>query len=126
MTLRQVIEAVDALKPNQYTQAQKVGWLSQCDGAIYSNLVLTHEQEDGAIIGGFAGYDEGDMDRELIAKAPYDVLYKHYLESRIDLYNKETNNYNNTNALYTAAYTAFAAWYTQNHMPRRAATHFKL
>jgi hypothetical protein len=125
MTLREAIASVDTLKPNQYSTAQKVSWLNQCDSAIHSNIVMTHELPAGNN-GTFKLYSETELDRELIAPAPYDILYRHYLESRIDLYNKENANYNNTNLLYTAAYNAFAGWYTQNHMPRSKATHFKL
>lgn len=125
MTLREAIESVDSLKPNQYTTAQKVSWLSQCDSAIHSNIVMTHVLPAGAN-DVFVPYSETEMDRELIAPSPYDILYRHYLESRIDLYNKENINYNNTNLLYTTAYNAFAGWYTQHHMPKGVATHFKL
>lgn len=125
MTLREAITAVDQLKPNQYKEAQKIRWLSECDSNIYRTIVETHDLPAG-MPETFEGYTEANLDDNLIAKAPYDILYKHYLERMIDLYNKETTNYNNSNILYNTALNAYANWYTNNHMPRGRATHFKL
>lgn len=125
MTLRDVIATVDALKPNQYKEAQKIRWLSECDANIYRTIVEVHELPEG-MPATYDGYTEADLDKNLIAAPPYDILYKHYLERMIDLYNKELTSYNNTNVLYNTALNAFANWYTNTHMPRSRATHFKL
>lgn len=125
MTVKQAIQQVQDRKPNQYTDAQMIGWLSECDSSIFSALVETHELPEG-MPEEFNGYTEDNEETELIARPPFDVLYGYYLESRIDLYNKETNNFNNTITLYNNAYAAYAAWYDKNHMPRSYATHFKL
>lgn len=126
MTLREVINMVNALKPNQYTDAQKVQWLSECDSTIFREIIDTHERPEG-MPEVFLGYDpDRDMDRKLLAPAPHDMLYRYYLEAQIDLYNKELNNYNNTSRTYNVAYAAFAAWYNTTYMPRRYATHYRL
>ena len=35
MTIREAIELVDRLKPNQYGSADKLRWLSELDGAVW-------------------------------------------------------------------------------------------
>ena len=125
MTLKEAIASVDGLKANQYSSAQKVKWLNDCDFAVYSNIIAKHDLPDG-MPDAFVPYSEEDMDRQMLVKAPHDVMYKHYLEMQIDLYNKELTNYNNSARLYNTALSDFSNWYTRNNMPKQRATHFKL
>jgi hypothetical protein len=124
MVISEVIATVDALKPNQYTGAQKVRWLSDCDSNIHKNIIQTHERVEG-MPEVFYGYDaEKDMESRLIVPAPHDILYRYYLEMMIDFYNKEINAYNNSSAIYNRAYQEFAAWYNREYLPRAYADHF--
>ena len=43
MTIREVLETVDRLKPNQYGSADKLRWLSELDGAVYREILTQHE-----------------------------------------------------------------------------------
>ena len=43
MTIIEAINKVDSLKPNGYTQSDKVGWLSVLDGAIKRSVIDTHD-----------------------------------------------------------------------------------
>ena len=36
----QVVEQVDLLCPNQYTQDQKLGWLGELEGKIHADVML--------------------------------------------------------------------------------------
>ena len=47
MTIMDAIERVDTLKPNQYTEEQKVRWLERLDGQLFLELVCTHEGAAG-------------------------------------------------------------------------------
>ena len=42
MTAGEAIHRVDELEPNQFSDAQKLRWLSNHDGQIYEELVKTH------------------------------------------------------------------------------------
>jgi len=126
MRIDEVIAAVDALKPNQYTGAQKIKWLSECDSNVWQKIIQTHEKVEG-MPEVFYGYDpERDRESRLLAPAPHDILYRYYLEMMIDFYNKDVNSYQNTSRLYNSAYAEFAAWYNRNYMPRQSVTHFTL
>ena len=124
MRIDEVIAAVDALKPNQYTGAQKIKWLSECDSNVWQKIIQTHEKVEG-MPEVFYGYDpERDMESRLLAPAPHDILYRYYLEMMIDFYNKEINAYNNSSAMYNRAFAEFANWYNIEYMPRAHADHF--
>jgi hypothetical protein len=115
MTIAQAIELVNTLKPNQYSNSQKVAWLSQLDGKIFAELISTHEGG----IESFAGYtDETDTSTELLVKYPYDQdIYNYYLQSMIDRENGEVSKFNQSGALFNNAYMEFTAQYNRTHVP---------
>ena len=123
MTVGEAIAQVEKLKPNKFGLAIKYRWLSDIDGMICRELIDTHE--DSPLTEPFTGYQEGvDEDKELIAPFPYDVLYRWYLESQIDIGNGEITKYNNSKTLYNNAYLTFTDWYNRTHMPKQTAKRF--
>ena len=46
-----------------------------------------------------------DGDKPLLVEAPYDGLYDLYLMSKVDFYNREADNYNNSALAYNARWT---------------------
>lgn len=116
MTIMEAITTVDRLKPNSYSVLDKVAWLSMLDCDIKQGIIDTHEGGEAVV---FHGYDaDTPMDTELLVKAPYDVLYVHWLESRIDYNNGEYGRYNNTLTAYTDVFEAFERHYNRTHMPK--------
>ena len=123
MKVGEIIAQVEKLKPNKFGTAIKYRWLSDIDGMICRELIDTHE--GSPLTEPFTGYQEGiDDDKELIAPFPYDVLYRWYLESQIDISNGEITKYNNTKTLYNNAYLTYTDWYNRTHMPKQIATRF--
>ena len=126
MTIAEALAMVDALKPSKWTSTQKIKWLSDADSAIFDEIISTHEADDTTPTS-FVGYtSETETSTVLLAPAPYDQLYRWYLESQIDLSNMELGKYNNSAALYTAAYQSFAAYYNRKHIPLQSATYFNV
>ena len=125
MTVREAIALVDRLKPNKFSEADKVKWLSDIDGLIVRELVDSHE--NSPLEGEFEGYTDlatnGDV--ELLAPYPYDILYRWYLESQIDLGNMEIAKYNNSKTLFNNAYLTFTDHYNRTHMPKRKVQGFR-
>lgn len=115
MTIREVIGRIDALKPNRYTQSEKVRWLSTLDGVIKKEIIDTHEGAEGIVFNGYN--DDTNLDTELLVPAPYDIVYLHYLEMQMDYSNGEYGRYNNSTALYNSAYSTFERYYNRTHMP---------
>ena len=115
MTIIEAINKVDALKPNTYTQSDKIAWLSTLDGLIKKHIIDTHEGGESVV---FDGYDENTpLDTSLIAEAPYDSVYLSWLEAKIDYANGEFNKYNNSATAYNTDYSAFERYYNRTHMP---------
>ena len=116
MTIAEVISKVDALKPNTYTQEDKVGWLSNLDARVKSQIIDAHECKYPIF---FYGYDDLiDLDTELLVPAPYDEMYLRWLEAMIDYYNSDDDRYNNAIILFNNAYEGYKKHYTRTHMPK--------
>ena len=115
MTLIEAINRIDVLKPNTYSQTEKVKWLSTIDGIIKKEIIDTHEGADKVT---FDGYDENtNLSIELIVPAPYDDIYIRWLEAQIDYANGEYARYNNSLEAYNDIYSAYNKHYNREHMP---------
>lgn len=115
MTIDGAIQEINSLKPNIYSDFQKISWLSDLDGQLFRETLLTHEDSPEE----FTGYTEStDRNTELIVKEPYSRLYITWLECRIDYYNAEYGKFNNSNAVFNAELTAWRNWYNRTHMPK--------
>ena len=115
MTIMEIISHVDAVKPNSYSQAEKIKWLNQVEWMIKKEIIDTHEGADKIA---FNGYDSASaLSKNVIANAPYSKLYIHWLESQIDYANGEYSKYNNSITMFNASYDAFARWYHREHLP---------
>lgn len=112
MTVNEVLDTIDEIQPTSISREMQTSWLRQLDMELYQNVIATHEgAEDMAPS---AGMDETS---ELLVPAPYDAIYVHWLQSRIDYTLGEYGRYNNSNAMFEADRTAFANWYNRTHMP---------
>ena len=117
MTIEEAIFLVDELKPNQIERARKIEWLSRLDLKFYRDIVCRHEK-DADTPEEFIPYDsETDEDTELLIKAPYDEVYRFYLEMHIDLVNQEYDKYNNSATLYAVKWGELTRAYHREHRP---------
>ena len=115
MTIIEAINKIDTLKPNSYTQLDKIRWLSDLDGIIKTEIIDTHE---GGERFPFQGYDEKtDINTVLLVPAPYEDLYLKWLESKIDYSNAEYGKYNNSSTAYNNAFSVFERYYNRHNMP---------
>ena len=74
MTIKECIDIVDNIKPNQYSIKDKVMWLSFLDETIINDVLKTHEGYDGRY-DDFTGYTVDDLSVSLIVPSPYDRVY---------------------------------------------------
>lgn len=116
MTIKDCIDIVDNIKPNQYTIKEKVMWLSFIEAIIINEVLKTHEGYDGRY-DDFEGYSEDKISTSLIVPSPYDRLYTAYLKMKIDEENGETTRYNNSAALYNTYMMEYRKHYNKTHMP---------
>ena len=116
MTIKECIDVVDNLKPNQYSIEDKVAWLTFLDMTIINEVLKTHEGYDGRY-DTFTGYSPDILTAGLIVPSPYDRVYTSYLKMKIDEENGETARYNNSVTLYNTYLMEYKKWYNANHMP---------
>lgn len=116
MTIKECIDIVDNIKPNQYTVKEKVGWLSFIDEIIINDVLKTHEGYDGRY-DDFEGYSEDKLSTKLIVPSPYDRLYTAYLKMKIDGENGEMARYNNSAELFNSYMMEYRKYYNKTHMP---------
>lgn len=151
MTIREAIEAVDRLTPNQYENIDKVRWLSELDGVVYLEIEQAHQKGEPVCepwvrtrdpldrewcgcqavpksdTEAFTGYSESvDLDTKLRIPWPYDEIYRWYLEMKISDANGEMTRYNNAMAKYNAYYTAYTDFYNRTNMPKMMAPYIQL
>ena len=116
MTIKECIDLVDNVKPNQYGIEEKVQWLSFVDGIIINDVLKTHEGYQNEYEE-FSGYSVDNLGQKLIVDKPYDNLYTAYLKMKIDEENGETARYNNSATMFNSYMTAFKKHYNKTHMP---------
>ena len=110
MTLGEAIARADELCPNAFSRSRKVEWLSQAEGLLGCEMPgLPEVRYD----------DRTPEDTVLLAPEPWDRLYIHWLESRMDYANGEYEKYNNSNAMYTAELRGFRNYRTRTILPGR-------
>lgn len=136
MTPNKVIEIIDRLKPNSYSEEDKLRWINELDGMVktlvlqwdekylaeiktqYENKVITEEKYN-ALIEKTKPYSyPNDMDKELLISDPFDGVYALYLEAKIDFYNKEYGNYNNSAMAFEALFSEYKKDYIRKHPAR--------
>lgn len=115
MKIVEAITQVDALKPNTYTQEDKIGWLSTLDTKIKTQIIDAHEGGENIA---FSGYDSStDLETQMLVSAPFDGMYLRWLEAMIDYHNSDDSRYNNAIILFNNDYESFKRFYTRTHMP---------
>ena len=115
MKIIEAIRLIDSLKPNTYTDSEKVAWLSRLDGVVKRLIVDTHEGWEDVT---FSGYDVNtDTQTEMLVPAPFDDIYLRWLEAQIDYANGEYEHYNNSITVYKDVYDGYANWYNRTHTP---------
>lgn len=115
MTIMEALHRIDTLKPNGYSNPEKIRWLSILDGIVKTEVIDKHEGGDAVT---FEGYQEDEeLTKELLVPAPYDEVYIHWLTAQIDYTNGEYEKYENSMAMYNSSYEAYAKHYNRTHMP---------
>ncbi len=115
MTLYEALDRVDALKPNAFSKAEKIAWISQLEGRVKTEILDAHEGAERP----FRGYtDETDGNTRLFAEGPFAELYVYYVSAMIDHYDRETAAYNNSMKLFNALYAEYLAFYNRRHRPK--------
>ena len=115
MTIQDVLNEVDELKPNQYKSGTKISWISKIEKKIHDDIISRQ------------GYDgpppdytrNTDLETVLLAPDAYADLYVYYVISMIEQHNGEIERYRNTSAMFNQLYINFIGWYYATHRQKR-------
>lgn len=110
-TMNRVIEYVERVKPNVYTDEDKYQWMRTLEGLVAREV--RGEDADPVDIPEFA-------DSELSVPSPYDDIYFLYVGAMIDFHNREYDDYNNTVMMFNERYEQYKAWYIQHNANSKA------
>ena len=110
MTPNKAIEIIDGLRPNTYSEEDKLRWINELDGMVQKLVVQSDEIKEYS-------YPE-DMDKELLIPAPFENVYPLYLEAKIDYQNREYGNYNNSVMMFESQFTEYKKAYIREHKAR--------
>lgn len=111
MTVLDAIHEIDSLKPNPYSQEQKIQWLDRLDCFIRCSVLDRYSGLKIDLVG------LGDPDRTLLMEAPFDEGYLHWLESKIHYYNEETDRYNAAVRMFRACFEDFQRELNRREVP---------
>lgn len=105
MTLEQLLEWTDAVRPSPWTNIQKTAWISDLEAQLWTEILLRP-------LGGFAPYRWGrDGGRRLLLPDGWRRVYTAYLGAMIDFANGEFTQYENSMSLYNGCLNELGAWY---------------
>lgn len=93
-TMNTVIEYVDGVKPNVYTDEDKYRWINTLEGMLSAEVYGDKEPLHHEI--------PADADKPLRVGHPYEEIYALYVMAMIDFHNREYGNYNNTMTMFQA------------------------
>lgn len=108
-TVEEIISRVDRLRPNPFSNEQKLTWLSLLDGIIYREIISLAVENDVAFT------YHSDIHDELLVDKPFDELYVLYLFAQIDLYLGESANYDMDITAFQDYFNSFCGDYERNH-----------
>lgn len=111
MTLKQVIDMVDAIKPNAFDEATKTIWVNEVEGFVQTEVFLLAVED----VIEYAW--PTDQNTELLVEPPHSKLYWTYLSAMVDFANGEYSKYNNTMQVYNAFMSEYMRWFAAHYRP---------
>ncbi len=109
MTVREIIDYVDEIKPNAFSDTVKLRWLNLLEGRVTAEVLLWAPEETAAHV--LALTDTPIVER------PYDEIYTTWLAARIDEAHGEYDRYAKSAPVFNAAWSGFVTWFAQLYDP---------
>lgn len=105
MTARQIIDRVNEIKPNAFTDEVKLKWLNELEGRVAAEVMLMSPAEIRGVT--------LNLTSTPMVDPPYDEMYMDWLKARIDEANGEYKKYQSTAQTFNACFSAFVCWFCQ-------------
>lgn len=111
MTLTELFNYVDEIKPNAFSNETKTVWLNEIEGKVQTEVFLRPIAECIAYVW------NDDATETLLVRPPHSKLYGEYICARIDYANGEYDKYANSMQMFNEFWSEFMRWYAQNYRP---------
>lgn len=109
MTIRELIDYVDEVRPNSFGDKTKIVWINEIEGAVQTEIMGIYPSD-------VAQYEVGeDDDALLLVKAPHAKLYAWYLIAMMDLVSLGDAAYKNSYRIFNTFWEEYARWYLRTH-----------
>lgn len=119
--IKEIIAEVNDNIPNAFKDERKLAWIAELDGRIAADVFLMGIEDVQQLQ---YKYPE-DLESEPLVRFPHDRLYPLWLEAQIDFANREADKYQNSMAMYNAAYSSFVRWVAQTYDPAQGYKHIE-
>lgn len=119
ITIDEIIELVDTVKPNTRTDEEKIKWLNEIDSLIKRDIIDTHEDYENYPFEEYTPNTPLDTALLIPAELGRDI-YRYYIEYQIDIINREYNKYNAAAALYQSALEELELYWHNHHVPLKS------
>ena len=113
MKICEAISQINSLKPNTYSDKQKIYWLSQVESMIKRLVIDAHEGGDQIAFDGFN--ENTSVETQLFMPSPFDMAYIYWLEAQIHYANEDIDMYNSAIMMFNATFSEYKADYKRNH-----------
>lgn len=117
MTIDELITYCDETRPNQYTNEHKIRWINEVEYKVVNEVINKIAGPEYLIFEPYS-YDK-DKDTELLVPDQFDDVYITYIYSKVDFTNAEMERYTADAAMFSAAWSEFAAWARREYKPLR-------
>lgn len=104
MTIQTLLNKVNEEKPNSFGTERLISFINEIEVEVAEQLAYDENE-----IPVYTNTAE-DMNKMLIAPAPYDRLYVSYVKSMVDYANEEYGSYQNNAAQHTQDFRDFVDW----------------
>lgn len=109
MTPEKVIEQVDRLHPNGFTDEDKMMWISELDGMV--KQLVQQDEEVSELV-----YPD-DMNTELLIPHPYDRCYLLYVDAMLFYRSTDIPAYNNAAVVFRNLFDEYKKHYIRQNEP---------
>ena len=103
MTIRDLLNRINKEKPHSFTEADVISWVNEIETEVAEQMRLTE-------IPVYVYEHDTELDKVLLAPAPYDQLYVSYVKAKIDYANEEYDSYTNNQAQHVQDFNDFSEW----------------
>ena len=119
MTVGEALERAEELRPGCTISPQtRMDWLRQADAMLRQNFEGCAAAEEFASAGADVLWQDGLQDKDvLLAPAPFDALYPHYLCAMIDSALGENDRYAGEQSQCNAIMNRLYVWLRRSHRP---------